>query len=127
MANECIPLYQPGKHLTATVAGAAVTGKTFVDISGATLDPATGALISVATATAAGKILGVAAFDAGLAARLSVIGEGVVPVTAGAAITAGVEVEVGTGGKAITLASGKAVGRALTTAANNADVYVRLY
>lgn len=127
MANECIPLYQPGKHLTATVAGAAVTGKTFVDISGATLDPATGTLISVATATAAGKILGVAAFDAGLAARLSVIGEGVVPVTAGAAITAGAEVEVGTGGKAITLASGKAVGRALTTAANNADVYVRLY
>ena len=127
MANECIPLYQPGKHLTAIVAGAAVTGKTFVDISGATLDPATGALISVATATAAGKILGVAAFDAGLAARLSVIGEGVVPVTAGAAITAGAEVEVGTGGKAITLASGKAVGRALTTAANNADVYVRLY
>ena len=127
MANECIPLYQPGKHLTATVAGAAVTGKTFVDISGATLNPATGALISVATATAAGKILGVAAFDAGLAARLSVIGEGVVPVTAGAAITAGAEVEVGASGKAITLASGKAVGRALTTAANNADVYVRLY
>ena len=127
MANECIPLYQPGKHLTATVAGAAVTGKTFVDISGATLNPATGALISVATATAAGKILGVAAFDAGLAAQLSVIGEGVVPVTAGAAITAGAEVEVGASGKAITLASGKAVGRALTTAVNNADVYVRLY
>ena len=49
------------------------------------------------------------------------------PVTAGAAITAGAEVEVGASGKAITLASGKAVGRALTTAANNADVYVRLY
>ena len=75
----------------------------------------------------AGKVLGVAAFDAAVGAQVSVIGEGVVPVTAGAAITAGAEVEVGTGGKAITLASGKAVGRALTTAANNADVYVRLY
>lgn len=126
MANECIPLYQPGKHITAAVA-TAVTGKTFVDISGATLNPATGALISVAPATAAGKVLGVAAFDAAVGAQVSVIGEGVVPVTAGAAITAGAEVEVGTGGKAITLASGKAVGRALTTAANNADVYVRLY
>ena len=126
MANECIPLYQPGEHITAAVA-TAVTGKTFVDISGATLNPATGALISVAPATAAGKILGVAAFDAAVGAQVPVIGEGVVPVTAGAAITAGAEVEVGTGGKAITLASGKAVGRALTTAANNADVYVRLY
>lgn len=126
MANECIPLYQPGKHITAAVA-TAVTGKTFVDISGATLNPATGALISVAPATAAGKVLGVAAFDAAVGAQVSVIGTGVVPVTAGAAITAGAEVEVGTGGKAITLASGKAVGRALTTAANNADVYVGLY
>ena len=126
MANECIPLYQPGKHITAAVA-TAVTGKTFVDISGATLNPATGALISVAPATAAGKVLGVAAFDAAVGAQVPVIGEGVVPVTAGAAITAGAEVEVGTGGKAITLASGKSVGRALTTAANNADVYVRLY
>mgnify|MGYP003598890914 CR=1 FL=1 len=45
MANECIPLYQPGKHITAAVA-TAVTGQTFVDISGATLTPATGALIS---------------------------------------------------------------------------------
>ena len=126
MANECIPLYQPGEHITAAVA-TAVTGKTFVDISGATLNPATGALISVAPATAAGKVLGVAAFDAAVGAQVLAIGEGVVPVTAGAAITAGAEVEVGTGGKAITLASGKAVGRALTTAANNADVYVRLY
>ena len=126
MANECIPLYQPGKHITAAVA-TAVTGKTFVDISGQTLNPATGALISVAPAAAAGKTLGVAAFDAAAGAQVSVIGEGVVPVTAGAAITAGVEVEVGASGKAITLASGKAVGRALTTAANNADVYVRLY
>ena len=126
MANECIPLYQPGEHITAAVA-TAVTGKTFVDISGQTLNPATGALISVAPATAAGKVLGVAAFDAAVGAQVLAIGEGVVPVTAGAAITAGAEVEVGTGGKAITLASGKAVGRALTTAANNADVYVRLY
>ena len=126
MANECIPLYQPGKHITTAVA-TAVTGKTFVDISGATLNPATGALISVAPATAAGKVLGVAAFDAAVGAQVPVIGEGVVPVTAGAAITAGAEVEVGAGCKAITLASGKAVGRALTTAANNADVYVRLY
>jgi hypothetical protein len=50
-----------------------------------------------------------------------------VHVTGGAAITAGAEVEVGTGGKAITLASGRAVGQALETGANNTDTLIRLY
>jgi transketolase N-terminal domain/subunit len=51
----------------------------------------------------------------------------VVPVKSGANITAGVEVEVGTSGQAITKASGIAVGIALNTVTSGADVPVALY
>lgn len=51
----------------------------------------------------------------------------IVPVTAGAAITAGQEVEVGTAGQAIPLAAGKSVGLAVDSAANGADAAIRLY
>lgn len=126
MANEAIPLFRPGSDVTCLTT-AAVTGKTFVDVS-ATVDSTTG-LIKVATASAGARALGVATYDAASGARVPVIaGPGtIVYVTAGAAVTAGAEVEVGTSGKAITLASGKAVGKSLSTGANNADMLVRLY
>jgi hypothetical protein len=124
MANECIPLYRPGLDITAVTTGA-VVGKTFVDYSAAL---ATG-LVSVVTATAAGKVAGVAAYDAASGARVAVIrGKGqIVPVTAGAAITALAEVEVGTGGKVVTFSAGVKVGRALSTGVNNTDCFVELY
>ena len=124
--NECIPLFRPGSDVTCLTT-AAVVGKTFVDIS-ATRD-ATEGLFKVATATSAARAFGVAAYDAASGARVPVIaGPGtIVPVTAGGAITAGAEVEVGASGKAVTLASGKAVGKALETGANNVDCFVRLY
>lgn len=126
MANEAIPLFRPGSDVTCLTT-AAVTGKTFVDIS-ATVDATTG-LLKVATAAAGARALGVAAYDAGSGARVPVIaGPGtIVYVTGGAGITAGAEVEVGTGGKVITLASGKAVGKSLGTGANNTDTLIRLY
>ncbi len=125
MANEAIPLFRPGSDVTCLTT-AAVVGKTFVDVS-ATVD-STG-MIKVATAAAGARALGVAAYDAASGARVPVIaGPGtIVHVTGGAAITAGAEIEVGTGGKAITLASGKAVGKSLGTGANNTDTLVRLY
>jgi len=126
VANEAIPLFRPGSDVTCLTTGA-VTGKTFVDVS-ATVDSTTG-LIKVATASAGAKALGVATYDAASGARVPVIcGPGtIVHVTGGAAITAGAEVEVGTGGKVITLASGKAVGKSLGTGANNTDTLIRLY
>lgn len=126
MANECTPLFRPGADITCLTTGA-VTGKTFVDISAAR-DATTG-LIKVATATAAGLSFGVAAYDAGSGARVPVIrGKGsVVPVTAGGTIAAGAEVEVGTAGKAVTIASGKARGRAVEAGTNNNDVLIELY
>jgi hypothetical protein len=126
VANECIPLYRPGADVTALTTGA-VVGSTFVDIS-ATRDVASG-LIKVATATAAGKVFGLAAYDAASGAKVAVVrGKGsIVPVLCGGAITAGNEVEVGSGGKAVTIASGKAVGRAVETGANNVVSFIELY
>lgn len=126
MANEVTALFRPGGDVTVLTT-AAVVGKTFVDIS-ATRDVPTG-LFKVATAAAGSKALGVATKDAASGARVVVIKAPgtILPVTAGAAIAFGAEVEVGTGGKVITLASGKAVGKALEAGTNNADVLISLY
>lgn len=126
MANECIPLFRPGADVTCLTTGA-VTGCTFVDIS-ATRDATTG-LIKVVTATAAALSFGVASKDAASGARVVVVrGKGsIVPVLCGGAITAGAEVEIGSGGKAVTIASGKARGRAVETGANNVVSLIELY
>lgn len=126
MANECIPLYRPGADLTALTTGA-VTGCTFVDIS-ATRDTSTG-LVKIATATAAGKTFGVAAYDAASGAKVSVIRNkgAIVPVLFGGTVAAGAEVEVGSGGKAVVLASGSPRGRAIETGANNVVSFIELY
>lgn len=123
MANEAKPLFRPGASVTA-VTTAAVTGKTFVGVS-ATRDPASG-LVKVAPATAAGKPFGVASFDAASGGTVTVLRGGIVAVAAGGSITAGTQVEIGTGGKVVTLASGVPVGLALETGSNNSDVLIAL-
>lgn len=124
MANECTPLFRPGRDVTV-LATTAVTGKTFV---GVTADPdASSGLIKAGTATAAAKAFGVAAYDVASGKAVPVIRGGIVPVTAGGAITAGSEVEVGASGRAVVLASGKAVGYAVKGAANGADALIALY
>jgi hypothetical protein len=125
MANECVPFYRPGHDLTAVTTGA-VVGKTFVDYSAAM----TTGLPSVNTATAAGKVAGVAAYDAASGARVAVIrGKGLIlPMTCGAGgVTALAEVEVGAAGKPVTFSAGVKVGRALSTAAAGADIKIELY
>lgn len=129
-----IPLFRPGQDVTAQTT-ADVTGGTCVSVSGPIVvgNPSAGTastLLRVATAAAGTKAIGVAAYDAANGDRVAVItGPGhVVPVTCGAAVTAGAEVEVGTSGRVITLASGKAVGQAWsTTTAADQTVYVDLY
>ena len=127
MANETIPLYRPGDDVTATASGS-ITGKTFVDIS-AGVNAATGTTLTVVTATAAGATVGVASRDTASGAKLHVLrGKGsVVPVTAGGTIAAGAEVEVGASGRAVTLASGKARGRAWSAGTSGNDVFIELY
>lgn len=126
MANECIPLFRPGGDVTALTTGS-VVGKTFVDIS-ATRDATTG-LFKVATASAGARAFGVASYDVASGGRVPVIaGPGViVPVTARATIAFGAEVEVGGTGGVITLASGKAVGKAVEAGTNGNNILIELY
>jgi predicted RecA/RadA family phage recombinase len=136
-ANECIPYYEPSDRITAHCE-ANVTGKCLVDISdpvqaggigqglgGGT--PVTGGNIVVSPTAAGGMTIGVAGHDQVAGKKVPVIQEGIVPVTAGAAITAGQEVEATATGKVIPQDTGRAVGRAYGSAANNADCPVRLY
>ncbi|MFG1785686.1 capsid cement protein [Rhodococcus oryzae] len=120
---KSIDVYNPGRDITA-VATAAVTAKRFLRITGNRSD----GNIAVAHATAGGRIAGVAAADAD-ADALVPIARGhsrVVKVTAGAAITAFAEVEVGADGKAIPATTGNAVGYAVTAAASGADAQISL-
>lgn len=136
VANECIPLYEPGARITGH-ASAAITGKRFLDISGDKQGPVLGAdlgtnvdggNILVAHATAAGPAIGVSSHDCAINKKVTVIQGGyVVPVTAGAAIDSGAEVEVGANGTAVPLAAGRAVGRAFDDAANGEDALIKLY
>lgn len=123
MANECKPLFRPGDEVTVLTTGA-VTGSTFVGVS-ATRDATTG-LVKVATATSAAKAFGVASADIASGAKGSVQRGGILFVTAGGAITAGAQVEVGSSGKAVALASGVAVGTALETGSSNNPCLIAL-
>lgn len=123
MANECTPLFRPGRDITGLTTGA-VTGKTFVDVSATR---GADGMIKVATAAAGAKAFGVAKYDAASGALVGILRGGVVPVTAGGTIAFGAEVEVGTAGKAITLASGKAVGKAVEAGTNGNDIQIAFY
>lgn len=128
MANESIPAYRPGGDLTVVAGAGGVTGKTFVNISAA-LDVAGGTPATVVTATAAGLTVGVAGRDAAAGAKVHVLRTpgAIVPVTAGGTIALGAEVEVGSSGRAVTIASGKARGRAWSAGTSGNDVYIELY
>lgn len=133
MANECIPLYRPGQDLTGVASGA-IIGKTFVKVASALVagNPVANTnatLLGVSTATAGAKVFGVAVNDAASGSRLPVIhGPGhVVPVTSGAAVEAGAEVESNASGQAVTLTTGKSAGVALsTTTGSGQDLFVQL-
>jgi len=129
MANETVSYYEPGSNITG-VATAAVTGKRFLAISGnrSTASVSKGN-ISVAHATAAGRICGVSQADAANGELVGVVrgNSRVVPVTCSAALTAFQEVEVGANGQAAPKSAGVAVGYAITAAASGSDAQISLY
>lgn len=118
-------VYDPGADITGE-ATSAVTARRFLAISG---NRVSGGNIAVAPATAAGRICGVAGNDAASGALVRVVrgNSRVVKVDAGGSIAAFAEVEVGSAGKAVTIASGVAVGYALTAASNNTVAEISLY
>lgn len=135
MANECVPFYEPGSAITGSPT-AAVTGCRFVMLSGAriTAAGATKGLVSIALATAAGRVFGVAGRDAAIGVPVKVFrGRGtVVPVQASnATIAAFAEVEVvgatTAAGMVKTLAAGVAVGYVIDDCAANGMAQVSLY
>lgn len=93
--------------LTA-VAAAAVVAETFGTLTGA-------------TATAAGNAQGVFRTDAATGERVPLDCLGTAVVTAGGAFSAGDELEVGAGGKAVVQSAGVTVARALEDAAADGD------
>lgn len=121
LANTCIPLFQPGQEITGSPT-APVVGKRFVAISG----NGAGDLIRVAHATAAGRAFAVALYDQVAGEPVPMLREGILPVTAVGAITAGGRIEVGAGGRAAPLTAGVDVGTAVYDAADGADCFVAL-
>jgi hypothetical protein len=133
MANEVTPLYRGGHPDLTGHTTAAVTGGRFVAISGniqsgpGLVTDANGGNLQVAHAAAGTAAIGVAAYDAGTGKKVAVMQPGnIVPMIADGAITAGGAVEVGATGKPKAIASGVQAGRAVTTAADTAIVYVRI-
>ena len=154
MANDCIKIKEEGDHITCMAdGGLAVTGKRFVYISGprhsggigisgnvvsgqgqglvadATADKSAVYMAKQVDATwVAKRALGVASFDAPAGGLFTAIREGIVPVTAGAAITGGNELQTDNQGRVIPLAAGVAVGLAMDSQATvGNDVEVLLY
>lgn len=130
---ECIPFKVNGGNFTAK-ATAPVTGCRFVAPSGnrtggTALSTDLANVHQVAHAGAGIKPCGVAGNDAANGALLlvrAIPGE-ILPVTAGASITAGQEVQSDATGQAIPLAAGRPAGLAMSGAANGALAEIRLY
>lgn len=137
--NVSTPYYDEGEDLTCIVT-TAVTGKTFVDISGNRAAGGTSATDGLNTSTAGNNYpiapaaagargLGVASYDGAIGdlVKVQCAPGRVAQVTAGGTIAAGAQVEITTGGKVITLASGIAVGKCLNGAVNNGNAEIKLY
>lgn len=125
-ANEAFAYYEPGCRITAK-ASATVVGKRLLKISGnrtsgplvnpvQASDTTEGGVYQVAHAAAStDAIVGVAGWDAASGELVPVISEGVVSVTSGAAITAGVPVMSDAAGKVIAAtAANRVIGIAMT-------------
>ena len=145
MANDCIPFKEEADRITGKVTPAGgVTGKRCVVITGGrtstksatdvdaglVADSSTDKsnVYSVGQATVAGaRVLGVAAFDVPQNGMVPIIREGIVPITAGAAITAGQDLDVDTSGRVVPHTTGIVVGTAMDAQATvGADAEVLL-
>ncbi|MCW2685515.1 MAG: hypothetical protein JWR37_405 [Mycobacterium sp.] len=122
--NLDVHAYAPGRNITGE-AFAPVVAKTFLGIAG---DRTMAGSISVATATAGGRVFGVAAFDAAAGQLVGVARNGVVRVICGAAaLAAGVDVQSDAAGKAVAVSSGKPAGYTIAAAAVGAEALVALF
>lgn len=123
--NTARDRFNDGSDITAE-ANAAVTGKTFAAIAG---DMTAEGLLSVKPAATGNNTVGVVKYDADTGEKVGVArgSSRVITVTAGGAITAGDEIAVGAGGKAVKATEGAvAVGYSFNTVDAGADALVSL-
>src|SRR3954453_3495972 len=134
MANDCIPFKEPGSAVTGK-ATAAVVGKRFLAISGNRTGGGAGGLSTdlanvyqVAHAAAGARAIGVSRVDAANGSLVGIHTQPgiIVPVTAGATLTAGQEVQSDATGQAIPFAAGIQLGVAMTGASAGADAEIKL-
>lgn len=133
--NECHPYYEDADRITCQ-ALTAVVGKRFVAVTGnrtsgplvpatpavGASDPTEGGNYQVGHSVADGASVGVSSWDAGIGEKVGVIQRGIVPVTAGAAIAAGVAVGADAAGKVKTAVGTTRVLGVCMTAASGVDV-----
>lgn len=120
-SNPVFEYFNDSDRLTA-LAGADLTGKTFVKLAAST-DPQVPAVVPCA---AGDRPFGVAGWDVKNGEKVTVYRRGVVSVTAGATITAGKIITAGASGKAAASADNVGYGFAIADAANGEDVAVAL-
>lgn len=124
MSNENPGVYEPGRDISGRAA-TDVTGKRFLAIVG----DRDGGNISVGHASAGDRVCGVSKYDADAGSIVGVArgNSRVTFVTAVGAVAAFGEVEVGADGTATALASGVAVGYAVTAVVDGDDAEISLY
>jgi hypothetical protein len=133
--NVCTQIHETGDvsvRATANVTGGRFVAPSATRTGGGTLGLSTDTanIYGVAHAGAGAKAVGVAKYDIASGDEGGIHGRPgkIVPVTSGAAVTAGQEVQSDANGKAITLAAGRPNGLALTTVgAADLPVEVKLY
>lgn len=123
-SNPMHDIYNPGTDITA-VATEPVSGKTIVKVAG----PMVSGLIQVAPAAAGEAAIGVAKYDAAKGDKVGIArGAGrVVTITAGAAVTAGQEVEIDAKSTVSPKSDGQAIGVAVDAAKAGEDAKISLY
>jgi len=118
-SNPIFEYFTDSDKITCKAVGA-ITGKTFVKIVAGGADQAP----NVSTAGVGDTVWGVAGWDVADGQKLTVYRRGVLSVTAGAALTAPTNVEVGANGQAVPATTGTVVGYVHADVVSGADAPV---
>lgn len=123
---DSLELYSPAQNVAGRATAADLAGARFVAPNASKAD---GSPLTIGYAAAGAKAFGVLQRDAkqnGVPQTILRHGN-VTPVTCDGAVTFGTEVEVGTAGRAKTLASGRPVGYAISSASDGATAFIAIY
>lgn len=120
--NEARPFFKPGHDITGYLTDT-LGGKRLV----ATTTGSRGSQPYIAYPKDGGPVLGVLAYDGVKGDTIVVFSGGVVPVIAGADVTAGTQVQAKADGTIVPLASGVPVGYVVAAATTGKSAAVKLY